>query len=89
MSFNLSKVDFFWGGGGGGGGRELDSKILYLTSQKEIETSPSLSVVLFSLEARVISIIFEKKRGPPERFSDEEGRGSSYSTGAVFQIPTP
>jgi len=79
----LSNVDFFGG--------ELNSKVLYLTSQKEIEAFPSFSVVLFFLEAGVISIILEKKkRGPPEKFSDEEGRGgSSYSTGAALQIPPP
>ena len=57
----------------------MNSKVLYLTSQKEIETFPSFSVALFCLEAGVISIIFEKKkRGPSEKFSDEEGRGSHH-----------
>ena len=84
----MSNVDFF----GGGGGRELNSKILYLSSQKEIEIFPSFSVVLFFLEAGVISIIFEKKRGSPEKFSDEEGRGGHHILQELSfksQPPTP
>ena len=68
----------------------MNSKVLYLTSQKEIETFPSFSVALFCLEAGVISIIFEKKkRGHPKNFLMKRGEGVIIFYRSCPLNPTP